>query len=59
MGLEAFRKRTYEHDFGTGRRLKPQERNRGLGTLLIGAAGVAVTGAWVLFLFFVVPALMK
>jgi hypothetical protein len=29
------------------------------GPLLIGTVGVAITGLWVVFLFFVVPALMK
>ena len=29
------------------------------GPALIGAAGVAITAGWVVFLFFVVPALMK
>jgi hypothetical protein len=37
----------------------PKNATGAWGPLLIGAAGVAVTGAWVLFLFFVVPALMK
>ena len=29
------------------------------GPALVGAAGVAITAGWVLFLFFAVPALMK
>jgi hypothetical protein len=37
----------------------PNKATRIWGPLLIGTAGVAITGAWVLFLFFVVPALIK
>ena len=37
----------------------PAKTSRAWGPLLIGTAGVAITGAWVVFLFFVVPALMK
>jgi hypothetical protein len=37
----------------------PKHATGAWGPLLIGTVGVAITGAWVLFLFFVVPALMK